>query len=225
MDPYNKFSEWLLKKMNNLYIPLFEHDTTLNVKVREKRLRNGKIIKLISRSNEMENHLIETVKLVTSPNIYENDFEGIIYYVFNLHENKIFLNYIGITKKIGRTENKLNFNLKNIETERNHFARWGDDNARHIGGLSNAIFRNYEKVEKKYIIWAESLFYIQFNEIFLKEPTYFFAHPWKPSDKDYMTRIVNLEKLEYFIIKEIGPKINTKQNKHKFNKNLDNLLW
>ena len=93
--------------------------------------------------------------------------------------------YIGKTETLGRNGGYSD-NLKNVDSGKNYqyFARWGNDAARHFGGLSLRFFRvpnAYPSTD--YEAWISLIFDPEErdNEIpKLRLPVYFQMKPWFP---------------------------------------------
>lgn len=131
-------------------------------------------IRLLKRNSLMEANIItEANKVIDS---YKNrmnqsdsyvNYEGLIYFVYTKSGENFEPIYIGITHKIGRNGNlNQNLNVKN----RDFFVRWGDDIARHIGGLSNVLFKNGYEEEQKYFRFSSAIFEKVDNLIIEKKP-------------------------------------------------------
>jgi hypothetical protein len=101
--------------------------------------------------------------------------------------------YIGKTEMLGRN-GTFSRNLQNITGggNRNYFARWGNDSARHIGGLSYQFFRIVNAYPSTdYEAWIQILF-DPANRIAgipqLRFPVYFQMKPWYP----YLIHFANM---------------------------------
>jgi len=102
--------------------------------------------------------------------------------------------YIGKTETLGRNGN-FSANLKGVSAGKNrqYFARWGHDKARHIGGLSSCFFN----VENPYQSTDyESWIKIMFDDDKRKEgipqlkiPIYFQIKPWFPFNINFSNQI------------------------------------
>jgi len=134
-------------------VPLFEIKEG-SVVIKNNYGRNKR--RVLLRSDEMKNLVIEEVGKVTSDFI-NNNYCGLIYIMYWKKDSQVIPLYIGKCGKSGRIK-VLNTNLENISHNEHCFCRWGDDYDRHIGGLSAATLCDYSRKEPKYENWAEVLF-------------------------------------------------------------------
>ena len=112
--------------------------------------------------------------------------------------------YIGKTETIGKNNN-LSANIKSLKTDKNKFARWGNQHQYHIGDLSAATLPNYpdEKIMRKYKNWANALFEeTPSTTPKLKNQIYFWAKAWRPDDVSIWSEFspTRLTFLEYQLI-------------------------
>jgi hypothetical protein len=192
---------------------LFALNSDGSLQVREK-IYGDRTIKLLSRTTEMD-CLIQTEghKLINSFKAHVQTWQGVIYFTYSIDmypETTRVLNYIGISHKVGKNHN-LNQNLKDLNAkDPKFFLRWGDDIARHIGGLSNALFHNGFPIEPKYQRWANLLFMDRAGEKVLKEPIYFCMQAWNVKSNYYLNqRQVALDELENKMIADFQPLVNS----------------
>lgn len=86
--------------------------------------------------------------------------DGMLYYMYTLNSvgNPLPL-YIGMSQKMGRDGENLNWNFANI-TRDSVFGRWGYGSSQHLGELSRAIFQDAydDDPEPKYEDWKDELF-------------------------------------------------------------------
>jgi hypothetical protein len=146
--------------------PLFALNSDQSIKIREKIQKTGRTLRLLTRSAAMEANIIDEATKV----IINSAYEGLVYMVYTKMNGQIIPIYIGITHRLGRSgEINANLNLKN----RDFFVRWGDDYARHIGGISNALFHNGFKEELKYQRFADNLVKEENGLLYEKQPLFF----------------------------------------------------
>jgi hypothetical protein len=163
---------------------------------------------ILMRSNAMETMLIDaTETLISDWTAGTHQYDGLIYVMHLRDENlgDVIPLYIGKTETFGKSENNLSVNLKNLQTDRSKFARWGDGYAYHIGDLSAVTLLGHDqkKKTKKYQSWADSLFHSTPTESpRLRKPVYFWTVPWKGDNvgiwKEYGP--TRLSFLEYLLI-------------------------
>lgn len=186
-------------------VPLFATDEGLVVETKRHGRDDRPVLK---RSERMEALLRdEVVKIVEDWEGADDTYEGVIYMMYTLDGDELVPRYIGKAGKYGRDGERLSANLKNVRTNRNKFARWGDGYAYHIGDLSNAVLGHYEDDDVnhdsppkgKYQTWADELFVD--GEQRLEQQIYFWARAWRTDDTgpfyDFET---GLESLEYNLI-------------------------
>lgn len=167
------FNSWLISNPHQSITPLFE--TTDGVQVETKiKLMKDKERRLLKRSVQMENAVIETIE----SNMSDPCWEGIIYVMGKRVEDNFLPLYIGKADKKG-VKHDLSVNIRNIRKNQHMFARWGDGLAYHIGDLSQVLFQfeGYQKPQKKYKRWAEELFK-SYDPPILNEEIYFYIAPW-----------------------------------------------
>lgn len=129
--------------------------------------------------------------------------------------------YIGVTQMIGRN-GTFSANLKGVAagSNKNYFARWGDDDARHIGGLSLRFFRqpnNYKSTD--YESWIEWMFDPAARDKsipLLNIPVYYRMQPWFPFNLEFCGNIgYYAAEMETFLIslgRHLFPTILTNKN-------------
>jgi hypothetical protein len=95
----------------------------------------------------------------------------------------------------------LSVNIAKIRSNKDKFARWGDNVAYHIGGLSQALFKfeAYKPTSKNYKEWANVLF-VTNEPPMLKEPIYLYLIPWYKGDVSISELKSSLPALEKDII-------------------------
>ena len=211
---HEKFCLWFTQIAKESIVELFELETDGSIRIVEKTTKK-RTVRLLTRSKSMEAHLLGEAKKVTLSHSDKTapDFEGLHYFVLTGPVENPILIYIGLTGKYGRDGERLNLNLENLEKKRDFFARWGDDYARHIGGLSNAILNNGFPTENKYRVWADYMLEAKDEKVYPKFPIKFFALAWSKSMEDYLGRHLDLKEFEQALIQELGPIINTKVQK------------
>jgi hypothetical protein len=138
---------------------------------------------ILTRSQEMENFLIQEVQKVL--NDYENqedNYEGLIYMMYFIKNNLVIPLYIGKSEKYGKQGNNLSRNIEKIQQNKSFFCRWGNNYAYHIGDLSAVVCPDHpeNKKLKKYKKWANFLFeeYPSYSPS-LKQEVYFWIHAWE----------------------------------------------
>ena len=138
--------------------------------------------RVLERSPEMESLVINEVnKVIADYSSGTNNFEGLIYMMFWCSENQIKPLYIGKSEKHGRKGN-LSANIKNIESNKQRFCRWGYNYAYHIGSLSAVVCEGHpeEKLAKNYEKWAEKLFLkYPTSSPKLRHQVYFWIKAWE----------------------------------------------
>jgi hypothetical protein len=216
---------------------------------------NGK--PMLLKSSDMESLIITAVQHVKrsydfyvekqpplNPMVYFTD--GLIYMVYVLSEDlqqleefqtfdfpsEIVPIYIGKTEAVGRT-GTYSGNLKGVAkgSNRGYFARWGYDDARHIGGLSLRFYRIPNKYPStNYEHWLNILFdatdrgqenpvlEINGKPVFqvkgkpvLRVPVYFMMKPWYPYNISFSGTIglfsPEIESLLVALGRELFPKV------------------
>jgi hypothetical protein len=102
----------------------------------------------------------------------ETALNGMLYYMYQTNPHGgYFPLYIGMSEKLGRDRESLNWNFANI-TRDSVFGRWGYGNSQHLGELSKAIFTDEYDTdpEPKYERWRDELFLDESRV--LKKPVY-----------------------------------------------------
>lgn len=120
---------------------------------------------------------------------------------------------MGVT--IEKGNRNLSVNIKNLGQDTSKFARWGDNDAYHTGGLS-AVFlpgHNPSKTIRKYSNWAKALF-VDFLSLRpkLKQDVFFWATAWKKTSggiwEDFgPTRLAFLEHLLIGVAGSVFPEL------------------
>jgi|APHM01.1.fsa_nt_gi hypothetical protein len=186
-------------------VPLFETDDDLRVATKTYGRDDRPILK---RSPRMEVQLESAVKDVVGDwKSFDDTYDGVIYLTYTLDGDEVVPRYIGKAGKYGRDGESLSVNLKNIETNRTKFARWGDGYAYHIGNLSAVVLDHHERDSvsrddprtSKYQEWASALFEPDSRR--LQEPVYYWVRAWREDDVGPFYEFeTNLEVLEYYLI-------------------------
>ena len=210
----DKFCLWFYSIANKSIVELFELALDGSIIITEKTTKK-RTIRLLSRSKSMESHLMEEANkvILSHSDKKATEYEGLHYFVLTGPVDNPILIYIGLTGKYGRDGESLNLNLENLEKKRDFFARWGDDYARHIGGLSNAILNNGFPTENKYRVWADYMLEVKEAKVYPKFPIKFFALAWSKNMEDYLGRHLDLKQFEQALIQELGPIINSQVQK------------
>ena len=182
---------------------LFKNNN-LVCEVKEKNKNNSTPI--LVRHPSMENKVIEQVSIIENDfTSNQNLYEGIIYMMFTIRKNQLIPLYIGKTETYGKSNKNFSDNLKNLKTNKNFFARWGDGYAYHIGDLSAVVLHGHKEDKKtsKYNDWANKIF-INFptDNPKLKMPIKFWCKAWKANDISIWEEFghTNLTFLEYLLI-------------------------
>jgi hypothetical protein len=107
--------------------------------------------------------------------------DGMLYYMYTQNSVGSPLPlYIGMSRKMGRDEDSLNWNFANI-TRDSVFGRWGYGSSQHLGELSRAMFpESYDDSEPKYEEWRDELF-VDDSRV-LRGPVYIEMVPYFDSD-------------------------------------------
>lgn len=202
------------------HVPLFETDKT-NAIVNTFNTKSGKTIlkkhpqmiqritnsvKIVKQSYDYYSQLKSNVNHITSdPPLFT---DGLVYCVYALKsdiqkrpefsdvqfKSNFIPIYIGKTETLGRNGG-YSANLKGVDSGRNHqyFARWGNDDARHFGGLSLRFFRIPNAYPStNYEAWISIIFDSKErdNEVpKLKIPVYFQMKPWFPFNISFSKKI------------------------------------
>jgi hypothetical protein len=186
----------------NFPVPLFKcHD--LIVETIERGIEKKSFLK---RSPEMEYLLISEVnKVINDFNQNSEIYDGLIYMMYKIRDNKVIPLYIGKSEKYGKKDKNLSVNIKNIEKNNDKFCRWGYNYAYHTGDLSavTCLGHNQEKINKKYHKWAASLFQnFPSEQPRLKEMVYFWIKAWDKNDFNILKEYgpIKVTFLEYLLI-------------------------
>ena len=210
------------KKIDKEYthVPLFETEKT-NTTVNTFNTTSGKTIlkkhpqmiqritnsvKIVKQSYDYCSQLKSNVKHITPDTPLFTD--GLIYCIYalksdiqklpefsNIQFKSNFIPiYIGKTETLGRNGG-YSANLKGVDSGKNHqyFARWGNDRARHIGGLSLRFFRIPNAYPStNYEAWISIIFDSKERDKSipkLKIPVYFQMKPWFPFNISFSKKI------------------------------------
>jgi hypothetical protein len=186
-------------------VPLFETDSEGVVQIKQHGRDSRPILK---RSRQMESLLsTEGRKVVDDWQGSDDTYEGVIYIMYTLDRDELVPLYVGKAGKYGRDGERLSANLKNIRTNRNKFARWGDGYAYHLGELSAVVLDHQGDPEvnrsrdpkRKYQSWADAMFIEGTRQ--LKQPVYLWARAWRYDDTGpFYGFETSLEALEYNLI-------------------------
>jgi hypothetical protein len=185
-------------------VPLFCCDESLVVRTR----MIGSSVKrpVLCRHEEMENLLLRQVEALE--NDWKNGvhcYDGLIYVMFVREGDVVVPLYIGKAETFGKGDGNLSVNLRNLQTDRSKFARWGDNYQYHLGDLSAAVLAGHtiDRVSPKYVRWAQALFAdFEQRSLKLRKPVYFWAKAWKPTDRGIWAEMspTRLTFLEYLLI-------------------------
>ena len=162
---------WLAATPGHRFVPLFDADAELVVRVRP--LGAG-ARPAPARSPEME---AATITLAET-GLIRDDWTGLLY-VMGWGEADAFRPlYVGKAEREG-VRHPLSANLANLRGNPHKFARWGDGLDYHVGDLSHALygFRAYRPPTAKYRRWAARLF-ASWPPPVLREPVYLYLVPW-----------------------------------------------
>jgi len=200
-DTASNYQHVSLLKINEdmQYVETFKKKTGKTILTRspEMEMRVMDAVKVVKRSYEYHNALAKGLtlddqgtRLFTDGLIYciyvlKTDVQKHIDYKETKFESEYIPIYIGKTEALGRNGG-YSANLKRVDQGKNksYFARWGNDDARHIGGLSLRFFNvpnNYPSTD--YEPWIEKIFDSQLRKKEiprLKIPVYFQMKPWFP---------------------------------------------
>jgi hypothetical protein len=136
---------------------------------------------ILARSAAMEALVVREVRRVLAEG---SRFEGVLYMMLWKGERGLVEPlYVGRAGRYGRGAGNVSANLKNIETDRGKFARWGSGYAYHIGDLSAAACPNHAPAKRvpKYARWAERLFVaVPEAQPKLRRDVYFWCTAWAP---------------------------------------------
>ncbi|HOI38080.1 MAG TPA: hypothetical protein PLF11_11935 [Bacillota bacterium] len=162
---------WLQGVEGHRFVPLFELDDNLAVKIKYVGSQNRPILR---RHPQMEQTIIDLVE----KGLEDPDWEGLIY-VMGWHDLPHFVPlFVGKTERRG-IRRQVSENIRSIRTNTSAFARWGDNIDYHIGDLSHALFRfkAYREPKKPYERWAATLFETP-GSTHLVQPVFLYAAPW-----------------------------------------------
>ncbi|MBM7865986.1 hypothetical protein GTO89_06465 [Heliobacterium gestii] len=164
-------NQWLYDAPEYSFEPLFSVSKDLCVATKYSKSTEKK---LLVRSPEIERAIISTVK----KGVQRDDWEGILFILGTGLLPKFQGIMISITDRQG-IKNEVNENIKNIQSNYNKFARWGDGLDYHIGDLSHAMFQfeAYREPKKRYLSLAQQLF-SSFEPPVLKSQVYLYVLPW-----------------------------------------------
>ena len=162
---------------------------------------------VLRRSTRMESLVIREVRKVIAD--YENNtnkYEGLIYIMYWHNNSTISPLYIGKSEKHGKKGSNLSTNIRNIESNRAYFCRWGYNYAYHIGDLSAVVCAGHPRLGSsipKYHKWAEGLFeQFPVRRPRLKQEVFFWIKAWERNTvgiwKEYGP--TSLTFLEYLLI-------------------------
>lgn len=114
-------------------VPLFAVDESRDVKI----LHYGKDRRpMLRRSPAMQAKVIETVQAILSP---ASPPEGLLYMMHRLDtDGRVIPLYIGKAGRYGRSGG-VSANLKRLDRDEGHFARWGYGYDYHMGDLSAVV--------------------------------------------------------------------------------------
>ena len=186
-------------------VPLFASDSDGFVETKEIGQQAKR--KVLARHREMEELVVrETDLLVEDWFRKTHEYDGLIYIMHRRGSDaSIVPLYIGKTETIGRGDQNLSANLRNLRTSKDKFARWGDNYAYHIGDLSAAVLIGHpvEKRNPKYRTWATKIFQSSpTDQPQLAHDVYFWAKAWKKTDIGVWPELsrTRLAFLEYLLI-------------------------
>ena len=167
----SKLRRWLSAFPGTRYVPLFDSFDEHRVKSYEPA--SGK--RRLCRSPAMEHEIITMV----AKGLERPSWRGLIYVMAWGDFEHLRPLYIGKAGRFGKSEGKLSANLKNLQSDKSKFARWGDGNDYHIGDLSQALYgwSAYKEPSQKYLRWAEVLF-AERSPLRLREATSVLLVPW-----------------------------------------------
>jgi len=189
-------------------VPLFELDSIGCIATKSIG-RGANARRTLARSGEMEAMVLrEVAKLEDDWLAKRHKLDGLIYIVGCRHLDGYIPLYVGKAETLGKGDGNLSANLKNIQTDRSKFARWGDNYAYHIGDLSACVLPGHapDKHTTKYQAWADLLFETVGEQPRLKEPIYFWARAWNPAHVGIWEEMgpTSLAFLEYMLIGVAG---------------------
>lgn len=172
----SKLRAWLSSMPMAAYVPLFETRDELFVQTHTPP--SGKV--RVCRSRAMEGAVLAAV----AQGLERPAWRGLLYVMAWGNREQFRPLYIGKAGRFGKTEGQLSANLRNLNTDKSKFARWGDGNDYHIGDLSQALFgwSGYKAPSQKYVRWSEVLF-VERSRLQLREPTAIWLVAW---DEGYL---------------------------------------
>lgn len=185
-------------------VPLFSCDE--NFVVRTRVIGTASKRPVLCRHEEMESLILSQVSVLnTDWSDGSHEYDGLIYVMFVKESGSVVPLYIGKAETFGKGDRNLSVNLRNLDTDRSKFARWGDGYQYHIGDLSAAVLVGHDagKVSPKYGKWAGALFEdLDQRTLKLRKPVYFWAKAWKPTDRGIWAEMnpTRLTFLEYLLI-------------------------
>jgi hypothetical protein len=192
-------------KVSETSVPLFEHDEHLTVSTKELGKREQR--RVLKRSTQMDELLSNEVgKIVEDWKQGTELFDGLIYIMHKRgSDGGVVPLYIGKAEKYGKGDRNLSANLKDLQTSRGKFARWGDQYAYHIGDLSAVVLPGHQptKRTRKYQSWADALFVSNpSGEVRLREEVFLWVKAWSVKDVSVWQDFgcVRLTFLEYLLI-------------------------
>lgn len=185
-------------------VPLFSCDDKLVVQTKTIGATSKRPV--LCRHQDMEDLILKQVALLTSDwkdSIHE--YDGLIYLMYARADAAVIPLYIGKAETFGKGDRNLSVNLRNLQTDRSKFARWGDNYQYHVGDLSAATLQGHatDKISPKYQKWGRALFEdFEKRTLKLRQPVYFWAKAWKPTDRGVWAEMnpTRLTFLEYLLI-------------------------
>ena len=138
-------------------------------------------------------------------------YDGMLYMIGWKRPDSFLPLYIGKAETLGKGEMNLSANLKNLQTDRTKFARWGDGYSYHIGDLSACVLPGHAASKRtlKYQSWAECLFK---EGTTLRDEVFFWATAWSPDQigiwEEYgATPLAFLEYMLIGVASQISPQL------------------
>src|SRR5262249_10317148 len=97
--------------------------------------------KVLARHEDMEQLILKEADLLNEDWCRKiHEYDGLIYIMHQRgSDGSIVPLYIGKAETFGKGDGNLSANLCNLHTNKDKFARWGDNYAYHIGDLSAAV--------------------------------------------------------------------------------------
>jgi hypothetical protein len=185
-------------------VPLFETSSGLFVKT--KQIGKPTLKSILCRHPEMDTLIrTECAKLIEDWKQKAFAYDGLIYMMLAEEPEGVVPLYIGKTETLGKTNGNLSANIKNIKTDTQKFARWGDNYKYHIGDLSAAVLLGHDpkEIKYKYIDWARSLFDKHPTDApALKRKLFFWTKAWSSKNLGPWVEFgpTSLTFLEYLLI-------------------------